>query len=213
MWRSVRDEFEQRRQYLIVILLGCLVTVVGVFLSLSSLKATNSANRFLGPIFVFSGFSAVLFGVRWRRTLIAAEQTQQIILTMGQLEQSFPPLSATNSNRHGLHHRSGVEWSGGGGGGGSGENKFLVAPPYSSVSYPSEPPPPYEPPSYDNATTSTSNNHQTTTTVPYDLSTSNPIPTGTTPTLTYVQPVPEISEPPQQMRQQWSDSSPVVSQQ
>lgn len=214
MWRSVRQEFEQRRQYLIVILLGSLVTVVGVLLSLSSLRASNSANRFLGPIFVFSGFSAVLFGVRWRRTMIAAEQTQQIILTMGQLERSFPPLSVTNSNRNGLHHRSGVEWSGDGGSGG-GENKFLVAPPYSSVSYPSEPPPPYEPPDYyDNGTTSTSNNPHTTTNVPYDPSTSNPISTGTTPTLTYVQPVSEISEPlQQQMRQQWSESSPVVSQQ
>jgi len=213
----VREEFEQRRQYLIVILLGCIVTVVGVLLSLSSLRSSNSSNRFLGPIFVFSGFSAVLFGVRWRRTMLAAEQTEQIILSMGQLEQSYPPLSVTNSNRNAVLHHNLHQRACGAGAGGGGENKFLVAPPYSSVSYPLEPPPPYEPPAYESPTR---NHHAATTTMttvpasaPYEPSTSiiNPlISTGTTPTLTYVQPVSEISQAPQQ---QWSESSPVVSQQ
>jgi len=220
MWRSIREEFEQRRQYLVVILLGCIVTCVGVLLSLSSLRSSSSSNRFLGPIFVFSGFSAVLFGVRWRRTMLAAEQTEQIILSMGQLERTYPPLSLTNSNRNeALHHNLHQRAAGGGAGG---ENKFLVAPPYSSVSYPLEPPPPYEPPAYESppptvvhrTATTTSSTSTVPASAPYEPCTSiNPsISTATTPTLTYVQPV-VVSEVGQVPQQQWSETSPVVSQQ
>jgi hypothetical protein len=224
MWRTVREEFEQRRQYLVVILLGCIVTAVGVLLSLSSLRSSSSSNRFLGPIFVFSGFSAVLFGVRWRRTMLAAEQTEQIILSMGQLEQTYPPLSVTNNNNsrnavlhQNLHQRA---CAGTTAGAGVGENKFLVAPPYSSVNYPLEPPPPYEPPDYQSPpptvvhrTATTTSSTSVPTSAPYEPLTSiNPsISTGTTPTLTYVQPV--VSEVSQAPQQQWSETSPVVSQQ
>lgn len=214
MWRFFHREIQQRRQYLVVILLGSLLTVAGVIMALASLRASSSYNRFVGPIFVFAGFSAVLFGVRWRRAILAAEQAQQIVLHVGRPRQlpqaqqrTFPPGSHSSgqeaegyldSSGNSFLHRNGV-----------GVDKFVVAPPYSEVNYPSEPPPPYAPPAYDNtATTDTplaNTPHRPmgmpVPALPYETYiTPVTSASSTTHTLTYVQPLTDISQPPQYQR-------------
>ena len=141
MWNDLRREIQQRRQYLLIIVIGCVIMTVGVITSLSSLRFSASSNRFLGPILTFVGFTAILFGVRWRKNILMAEQKQQHGLTMAQLQQQT--ISPYDGDQLPLQQAE--------------QNKFLVAPAYSAPGYPAphpaEPPPPYEPPSYDPATT------------------------------------------------------------
>lgn len=145
MWGDLRREFQQRRHYLLVISLGCGIMVIGVITSLSSLRISSSSNRFLGPILTFLGFTAILFGVRWRKSILMAEH-QQAGFALQDLQSGYPvnPITLDNEFSHNnTFHRERDE-----------QDKFLVAPAYSGPGnyvhppYLTEPPPPYEPPSY-----------------------------------------------------------------
>ena len=156
MW-NLRREIQQRRQYLLIIVLGCLIMTIGVIISLSFLRFSASSSRFLGPILTFVGFTAILFGVRWRKNILMAEhqlQQQQQGLTGGLTMAEPQPAAGLPFNHDGdprvpLQSHGGMQAE---------QNKYLVAPAYSApgfpAPYPAEPPPPYEPPTYDNATTS-----------------------------------------------------------
>ena len=109
MWNQLRREFQQHRQYLLVITLGCLVMLIGVITSLSSLRFSSSSNRFLGPILTFMGFTAILFGVRWRKSILFSEQ-RQVGLNMGEIpintyqDNQVPPYNTSNMENNYMIH-------------------------------------------------------------------------------------------------------------
>lgn len=129
MWNQLRREVQQRRQYLLVITLGCLVMLIGIITSLSSMRFSSSSNRFLGPILTFMGFTAILFGVRWRKSILFTEQRQ---VDLNMMNGEIPPNNA-------FHNQPGPPYIGRYSGGNYhpemtyntlpiDESKFLVAP-------------------------------------------------------------------------------------